>query len=448
MTDTVTDHGRRVHVRPARHMAPAQVPALQAALQQCRQLGQMAALRGNGCSSNGLSLSAGAIVDCRAFRSIQLDADSGELLVGGGTPIGELIEWLAQHGYSLPVLPSNPSATLAGVLSAGGIGQTSVRHGPIAASVQGLTVVTPDLGEVVIDLATQPEWRLIFGSFGALGAITQVRLRVQPGPQPYRLQTFEYSGVAMAAAIARLRADSPDYVLALYDPKRQLWRVEKGYAQSAVPGVVSVDVAGTLVPDIHRHVQQKEAAFLQRREAVFAAAPVGQLVNIWADFFVPVEQAGAFDAALAPATQMPVMMPVINVGLVEDSAADKFVDFPLLPVGRRAAYVSFGLYAVVGAADAECVEHWFDALRETCLALGGRQYLHGAFPAHEAFLRRQFGDAAIDRLCALRRRVDHAAVLKGLPTGSQCMPSGQQGSELLAPIAQLEQAADDYIGGA
>ncbi|MCU6502456.1 FAD-binding oxidoreductase [Rugamonas sp. A1-17] len=448
MSGTLTDHGRRVHVRPARHTAPAQVTALQDALRQCRQLGQVAALRGNGCSSNGLSLSEGAIVDCRAFRSIQLDADSGELLVGGGTPIGELIEWLARHGYSLPVLPSNPSATLAGVLSAGGIGQTSVRHGPIAASVQGLTVVTPDLGEVVIDLARQPEWRLIFGSFGALGAIIQVRLRVQPGPQQFRLQTSEYGGVPMDEAIARLRAGSPDYVLALYDPKRQLWRVEKGHAQNAAPGAVPVDAAGALVPDIHRHVQQKEAAFLQRREAVFAAAPAGQLVNIWADFFVPVEQAGAFDAALAPAARMPLMMPVINVGLVEDAAADKFMDFPLLPVGRRAAYVSFGLYAVVGLADAERVERWFDALRETCLALGGRQYLHGAFPPHEAFLRRQFGDAAIDGLCALRRRVDRAALLKGLPTGPQRMASGQQRSEPLAPIAQLEQAADDHIGGA
>lgn len=407
MSDRITDHGQRVHVSPVLHFAPASIDDMSASFRHCRSAGQAAALRGHGCSSNGLSLSNGALIDCRALDAIEFDEQGCELLVGGGVTIGAIIDWLAAHGFWLPVLPSNPGATLGGVLSAGGIGQTSIVAGPIAQYVAGLTLVTPDQGTLDIDLDAQPEWRLIFGSFGGFGAIVQVRLRVQRARPAYRVETLTIAGATFDDAIATLRQERPDYLLALYDPSKDAWRAEKGYRHGG---------RGELVADIHRHVQEKENAFLKRRAALFASrAPEHALCNIWADFFIPVAHAGAFQQTILAAGPGHMLLPAINIGIIESDAANEMQRFPLLPVGGQGAFVSFGLYAAVERQHAESVTAMFDVFREHCLALGGRQYLHGAFPQRRSFLERQFGADTVRQLEQLKNQVDAGRLLGGLP---------------------------------
>jgi cytokinin dehydrogenase len=404
---SVTDHGRRVHVAPALQCAPASVEQVRASFDACRAAGHAAALRGHGCSSNGLSLSPGAIIDCRALDAIAFDAERGLLLAGGGAPISAIIDALAVHGCSLAVLPSNPGATLGGVLSAGGIGQTSIVAGPLAQYVAGLTLVTPDQGVLEIDFDAQPQWRAIVGCFGALGVIAEVRLKVRRGRPGYLVETLAIAGVGFDAALAQLRAGGPDYLLALYDPWKDAWRAEKGYLQGG---------QGAPVADIHRHVQEKEIAFLKRRAALFDARPPERaLCNIWADFFIPIGHAAAFRQTIVDAGPGHMLLPGINIGIVEAGAAEAMLRFPLLPVGAPGVFVSFGLYAAVEVRHAESVAALFDALRERCLALGGRQYLHGAFPPTRAFLERQFGAEAVAQLALLKARVDALNLLGGLP---------------------------------
>src|SRR5437764_9766087 len=103
-----------------------------------------------------------------------------------GVRLGELQQQLAQHRQWLALDPPEPDATVGGVVAAAASGPRRLRFGTPRDLVLGVTVVLADGtvaragGKVVKNVAGYDLGRLFAGSFGTLGVIASVTLRLHP----------------------------------------------------------------------------------------------------------------------------------------------------------------------------------------------------------------------------------------------------------------------------
>ncbi len=170
--------------------------------------------RGNGTSGWGgaLPTKGGACIDLRMMNDI-LDFDEYRLsvTVEAGITWRKLLMFLESIGLTLPVYPSSAaSATVGGFVASNGLGIGSAHFGEICNNVLGMEVVLPNglvvrVGNVVITsndndrtiAAEGTDWfdkvleeihfskhvnpiRIFCGTYGTMGIITKVTLRVVP----------------------------------------------------------------------------------------------------------------------------------------------------------------------------------------------------------------------------------------------------------------------------
>jgi FAD/FMN-containing dehydrogenase len=403
------DYGEKEVRVPAVVFIPQSAEQVLHAFEYCGERGLPLAARGGGCSSNGLSLSAGAVADMRMLRALSIDESARTVRAAAGVRIGELTQELRKKGLRIPVLPSNPSATLGGVLAAGGFGQTSVKHGPLAAHVESLTLATPAGGIQSFQLSSAPERRSFFGAFGALGLMIEATLRAVP-ITPLYIERLRLEGLRPSAACSRLIAGEPNYLLVVHDLAARTWNAERAFATAPVQGDFSV------MEDVHDHVQRRELQFLARRSKLLEdLSAASGCFQCWGDFFLPPQALDEFMERVYGINSSRLILPYAHVSFFPRTAAAMASGFDLLPLQAGFEQVSVGLYGVARLPDQQYVEEIFDVLREQCLRASGRQYLYGAFPQTVNFVRRQFGSAVIDGVRTLKRRVDPDALLGGLP---------------------------------
>lgn len=127
------------------------------------------------------------------------DGDApGVAWVPGGMQYGRLLPELARRGHALHNLASLPHITVAGATATGTHGSGN-RNGSLSTSVVGLELVRSD-GELVTLGPDSPDLPGAVVHLGALGVVTRVGLRVQPG---FRVRTNVYLGLTWE----RLEAD-------------------------------------------------------------------------------------------------------------------------------------------------------------------------------------------------------------------------------------------------
>lgn len=135
---------------------------------------------------------AGEVLDTRAHRGI-VQYDPTELVVTAraGTPLSELLAALDEAGQMLPCEPPSfaDSATVGGMVATGLSGPRRPWSGSVRDFVLGTRVITglgQHLrfgGEVMKNVAGYDLSRLMAGSFGCLGVLTEVSLKVLPKPR-------------------------------------------------------------------------------------------------------------------------------------------------------------------------------------------------------------------------------------------------------------------------
>ncbi|MFJ4397924.1 glycolate oxidase subunit GlcE [Pseudomonas sp. NPDC089396] len=135
---------------------------------------------------------AGEIVDTRNHRGI-VSYDPTELVLTAraGTPLLEIEAALHEAGQMLPCEPPHlgPEATLGGMVAAGLSGPRRPWAGSVRDYVLGTRVITGHGkllrfgGEVMKNVAGYDVSRLMAGSFGCLGLLTEVSLKVLPRPR-------------------------------------------------------------------------------------------------------------------------------------------------------------------------------------------------------------------------------------------------------------------------
>ncbi|USU18108.1 glycolate oxidase subunit GlcE [Paraburkholderia fungorum] len=241
----------------------------------------------------------GTPIDTRSHRGV-LSYDPTELVITAraGTPVAELNAVLDAAGQMLPCEPPafDGTATVGGMVAAGLAGPRRPWSGSVRDFVLGCRVITGEAkhlrfgGEVMKNVAGYDVSRLLAGSFGCLGLITEVSLKVLPKPRAlgslaldlsadealrelsaWRRAALPISGAAhvdgrlhvrleggtgsVASALDRIGGreldsrfwdDLREHRLAFFDDPRPLWRLSLPNAAPLVrsPGDTLLDWAG------------------------------------------------------------------------------------------------------------------------------------------------------------------------------------------------------------
>ena len=127
------------------------------------------------------------------------------LVTGAGRPLATLQEDVAGSRQRLGIDPTR-SGTIGGTVATGTSGPMRLRHGAVRDLVIGMTLVRADGvvaksgGKVVKNVAGYDLAKLLTGSFGTLGVITEVAFRLHPVPQERRWVTVAVDGPDAAHA--------------------------------------------------------------------------------------------------------------------------------------------------------------------------------------------------------------------------------------------------------
>jgi alkyldihydroxyacetonephosphate synthase len=152
---------------------------------------------------------AAVAVDLGALRSVLgLDRESRTVRVQAGMRAPELEGHLARQGLTLGHFPQSfEYVSLGGCAATRSAGQASTGYGRFEEMVRGLRVATPqgdiELAAVPATAAGPELRRLLVGSEGVLGVISELTLRVRPAPEER-----SYEGVffeSFPAGLAALR---------------------------------------------------------------------------------------------------------------------------------------------------------------------------------------------------------------------------------------------------
>lgn len=131
------------------------------------------------------------------------------LVTGAGRALATVQEDVAGSGQRLGIDPAR-SGTIGGTVATGTSGPMRLRHGAVRDLVIGMTLVRADGvvaksgGKVVKNVAGYDLAKLLTGSFGTLGVITEVAFRLHPVPRERRWATVAVDGAPAAQAAVQV----------------------------------------------------------------------------------------------------------------------------------------------------------------------------------------------------------------------------------------------------
>ncbi|WP_433058565.1 FAD-binding oxidoreductase [Dactylosporangium sp. CS-033363] len=154
------------------------------------------------------------IVEMRGVCGL-VEHAAGDLvaIVRAGTPLAEVQEALRPAGQQLALDEPLPGATIGGTVAVNASGPRRMLYGTVRDLLIGVTVVRADGvvakagGKVVKNVAGYDLGKLVAGSYGTLGVITECAFRLHPLPAAARYVTAPAEGIddagrAVAAVLA------------------------------------------------------------------------------------------------------------------------------------------------------------------------------------------------------------------------------------------------------
>ncbi|MGF6318549.1 glycolate oxidase subunit GlcE [Pseudomonas frederiksbergensis] len=180
---------------------------------------------------------AGEILDIRAHCGI-VSYDPTELVISvrAGTPLSELFAALDAKGQMLPCEPPSlgEGATVGGMIAAGLSGPRRPWSGSVRDFVLGTRVISglgTHLrfgGEVMKNVAGYDLSRLMVGSYGCLGVLTEVSLKVLPKPRQCLSISLDIDCAHALANLAQWGQQPLPISAACHDGQRLYLRLEGG----------------------------------------------------------------------------------------------------------------------------------------------------------------------------------------------------------------------------
>jgi FAD-linked oxidoreductase len=170
--------GRTHSVVPARWEHPTNEAEVQLAVRRAAADGLVLRVVGAGHSWSDAAITGGVLVSLDGLdRLLSVDLDRGTATAQAGMRLSAFNTALAEAGAGLPIVGSVSKQSLAGLLSTATHGSSLV-HGNLSSFIVAMRLVTAD-GEVLVLEEGDPRLPAARVSFGALGVITEVTLRVQ-----------------------------------------------------------------------------------------------------------------------------------------------------------------------------------------------------------------------------------------------------------------------------
>jgi glycolate oxidase FAD binding subunit len=180
---------------------------------------------------------AGEILDIRAHCGI-VSYDPTELVISvrAGTPLSELFAALDAKGQMLPCEPPSfgEGATVGGMIAAGLSGPRRPWSGSVRDFVLGTRVISglgTHLrfgGEVMKNVAGYDLSRLMVGSYGCLGVLTEVSLKVLPKPRQCLSISLDIDCARALENLAQWGQQPLPISAACHDGQRLYLRLEGG----------------------------------------------------------------------------------------------------------------------------------------------------------------------------------------------------------------------------
>lgn len=196
-------------------VSPANTDEVAAVLRYCNEhrLGVVPQSGNTGLVGGSVPLADEVVLSLRKMnRVIAFDAVSGVLVCEAGCILEQLDNYLAPHGFAMPLdLGAKGSCLIGGNVATNAGGLRFLRYGSLHGSVLGLEAVLAD-GTVLDCLNTLPKDNVGFdvkqvfiGSEGALGVITKLAIKAVPKAtkQVALLQAPSFEACAQVAVMAR-----------------------------------------------------------------------------------------------------------------------------------------------------------------------------------------------------------------------------------------------------
>ncbi|SFL75881.1 FAD-binding oxidoreductase [Geodermatophilus ruber] len=372
----------------------------------------------------------------RMARVRALDVPSSLVTVGPGMRGPALEAHLERHDLTLGHLPQSwEFATLGGYAATRSAGQASTGVGRFDDLVAGVTMATPsgvlELGHPPASAAGPDLLGLALGSEGALGIITELRLRVRPKPRALEYEGWSFrSWAAGLAGLQRLaRHDLLPDVVRLSDPDE----TRANLLMASGPGARALRASlrgrrhgqGCLLvvgweglPTLVRARMRAAASVLRDGGAIRVGRRVGES---WRKhrFAAPYTRDSLLDAGLlvetletaATWTALPAVYDAVRKALRESLGRGGRTPLVMSHVSHGYA-TGASLYVTVLADrdDALPIQQWLSAKRaatDALVAAGGTLTHHHAVGAdHRPWLEREIGPLGVEVLRAVKERLD------------------------------------------
>ncbi|MEU6773708.1 FAD-binding protein [Streptomyces sp. NPDC046759] len=202
------DFGHIVRETPLGVLRPGTAAEIRDLLEFAGPRGVPVSARGGGHSMYGQGQAGGGIVlDLRAMNRVG-PVTAGQVTVQAGASWREVLAATLPYGRTLAVLTDYLGAGVGGVLSAGGLGGATHRHGLVADQVLELEVVT-GAGEhrFCSPDRDQELFHAVLAGLGQCAVIVSASLRLVPAPARIRRYCLYYADLARCLADQRRLAE-------------------------------------------------------------------------------------------------------------------------------------------------------------------------------------------------------------------------------------------------
>jgi FAD/FMN-containing dehydrogenase len=182
------DFGKLVYSTPAAVCVPTTINTLQSFIAYAYSEELPIVIRGNGLSQCGQSLPypGGATLVMTNFNR-SLDVEDDNLWVEANCSWSNLLSHSLPEGKVPYILPYNCNLSVAGVLSAGGVGASSFKYGTINAYVSALEVFDGTGKSHIVD-ESSPLFHACLSGQGQFAVITKAKIKLRPALN--KVQTF------------------------------------------------------------------------------------------------------------------------------------------------------------------------------------------------------------------------------------------------------------------
>ncbi|MBP1704176.1 MAG: D-lactate dehydrogenase (cytochrome), partial [Chloroflexi bacterium] len=197
-------------VTPATLFTPASPLEAAQGLRLLQAARQPTFITGGGTIWQGAVSSHSVRLSTDGLRGIsRLSTDDQYVTALAGTPVRELQAALAEQGFWIPLTHTTPGASIGGAIAANANGPLRMLYGSLRDQLLACQVALPDgrllrFGRPLVkDVAGYAMSKLFIGSYGTLGLLAEVTMKIWPLPAARRSLAVNMPNLVAAVALAQ-----------------------------------------------------------------------------------------------------------------------------------------------------------------------------------------------------------------------------------------------------